>query len=57
MEIKDRVTCTLCLRDFSRWVVASRARALGAAGNASDPVWKNPGGKVELNETHTNHES
>jgi len=29
---------------FSRWIVVSKARALGAAGNAPDPVWKNPGG-------------
>jgi len=28
---------------FPRWVVASKARALGDAGNASDPVWKNYG--------------
>jgi len=31
---------------FSRWIVVSKARALGAAGNAPDPVWKNPGGGV-----------
>jgi len=56
MEIKDRITCTLCLGGFSRWVVASKARALGAAGNAS-LSGKIPEGGVELNETQTNHES
>jgi len=55
MEIKD--TCTQCLGAFFRWVVASKARALGAAGNAPDPVWKNPGGMFELNEIQTNSES
>jgi len=44
MEIKDRFTCTQRLRAFFRWIVASKARALCAAGNAPDPVWKNPGG-------------
>jgi len=44
MEIKDRFTCTQCLEAFSRWVVASKVRALGAAGNAPDPVRTNPGG-------------
>jgi len=43
-EINDRFTCTQCLGAFSRWVVASKARALGSAGNAPDLVWQNPGG-------------
>ena len=43
MEIKDRFTCTQCLKAFSQWVAASKARTLGAAGNAPDPVSKNPG--------------
>jgi len=35
----------------------SKARALGAAGNATDTFWKFPGGIFELNETQTNPES
>jgi len=42
LEIKDRFTCTQCLGAFSRWAVAPKARALDAAGNASDPARKNP---------------
>jgi len=57
MEIKDRLTCTQCLGAFSRCVVASKARALSAAGNAPDPFGKIPGGIFELNETQTNPES
>ena len=44
MEIKHHITCTQCLWAFFRWVLASKARALGAAGNAPDPVWENHGG-------------
>jgi len=43
MEIKDRFSCTQCSGAVFRWVVASKVRALGAAENAPDPVWKNPG--------------
>jgi len=46
MEIKDRFTCTQCLGAFSRWIVASKACGLGAAGNEPDPFCKNPGGGV-----------
>jgi len=34
MKIKDRLTCTQCPGAFFRKVVASKARALDAAGNA-----------------------
>jgi len=56
MEVKDRLNYT----HFFRWIVASKARTLGAAGNAPDSVTKFekiPGGIFELNETQTNHES
>jgi len=37
-------TMSLMPRAFFRWVVASKARALGAAENTPDHVGKNPGG-------------
>ena len=49
MEFRDHFTCTLCPGAFSRWAVASKARALGAAGNARDPFCKNPWGGTKLN--------
>jgi len=54
MEIKDRFTCTQCSGSFSGWAIASKARALGAAENAPDPVWKNPGGKFWTKRNITN---
>jgi len=54
MEIKDRFT--QCLGFFFRWV-ASKALALGAAGNAPTLFGRIPGGILELNETRTNPES
>jgi len=59
MEIKDRFTCTFEFGFFPDGSRASKARALLAAGNTPDPVWKILGGGDErlLKGTQPNPES